>query len=127
MENDLDSLEQPHVKGYSVTIDEQLYKRLEKHIRVLKHIEHKGLTRQKWIMDAIKAKLNKEENLIELPKERYLVLKINEIINAKIDSKVNLQKKFRSYSKKQWLLEAIAEKMESEENIIKTFLDEIGS
>jgi metal-responsive CopG/Arc/MetJ family transcriptional regulator len=128
-DNDIDSLEQPTVKSYSVTIDEQLYKRLERHIRILKYVEQKGLTRQKWIMDAIKAKLHKDEHShhSELPQERFLVLKINKPISEQIESKVNWQKKFRSYSKKQWLIEAICEQLESEEYKTKKFLDELNA
>jgi metal-responsive CopG/Arc/MetJ family transcriptional regulator len=129
MDNDFDSLNQPNVKGYSVTIDEQLYKRIEKHIRILKYIEQKGLTRQKWIMDAVKAKLQKDNQSshTELPKDRYLVLKINKLISEKIESIVSLQKKFRSYSKKQWLLEAICEQLDSEEHKTKKFLDDLNT
>lgn len=128
MENDFEPLE-PNVKGYSVTIDEQLYKRLEKHITVLKHIEQKGLTKQKWIMDAIKAKLNKDNQSdnFEIPKNRYLVLKINAPINSKIESNVSVQKRFRSYSKKQWILEAISEKLNHEEYVTKKFFDQINA
>jgi hypothetical protein len=129
MDNDIDSLEEPKVKGYSVVIDESLYKRLEKHVRILKHFEQTGLTKHKWIMDAIKTKLAKEDKSqdLELPKNRYLVLKINDLINNKIDATVDLQKRFRRYSKKQWLIEAICEQLEAEENKTKQLLGGVNT
>lgn len=130
MNNEFKLPEEPNVKGYTITIDERLYQRLEKHLRILRHIEHKGLSKQKWVMDAIKEKLEKEDcdKNSALPKDRHLVLMLNELINVKIASKVNVQKQFRnSYSKKQWLLEAIYEKLENEEHKTKQFLDELNA
>ena len=125
MTNEFELLEKPSVKGYSVKIDEYLYKRLNKHIRILKHAENKALSTQKWVTDAIIEKLAKTDTE-ELPQDRHLVLKINDPINEKIDSNVEHQKKFRqSYSKKRWFLEAINEKLDREEPKTKKYLEEI--
>lgn len=130
MDNDFELPEEPNAKGYTVKIDEQLFKRLEKHIKVLKRIEQTGISKQTWITDAIKEKLAKDKDPgnMDLPKERHLTLKINDPINEKIDAKVNILKQLQaSYSKKKWLLEAIYEKLESEEPKTKQYLEDLIS
>lgn len=129
MNEDNDLPDKPDLIGYTVKIDEQLHKRLEKHIHVLKHIEHSGQSKQKWITDAVVQKLAKEESekISELPKQRYLVLRLNKPINNKIESKVEYQKQFKAnFNKKQWILEAIYERLEKEEPKTKKFLEEIS-
>jgi hypothetical protein len=128
MNNDFEIPETTKVKNYTVKIDDYLHKRLDKHLRIIKHIEQKGLSKQKWVMDAIHEKLEKDKQPeADLPKDHYLVLKFNEPVSEQIESKVNYQRQFRdSYSKKQWLVAAIYEKLEREEQKAKELLEELA-
>jgi hypothetical protein len=111
--------------GYSIKIDAHLHKKLERHLKILKHLDQQSLSKQKWVMDAVQEKLSAEQNEKEIPKNFFLSLRINVSTNKKIESKVEYEKKFRdSYSKKQWLIEAINEKLEREEQKAKKLLEE---
>lgn len=128
-END-DSLEKPAVINYSVTMDGQLYKRLERHLDILKHAENVGLTRQKWVTDAVLEKIAKEEsqNYSEIPKANFLMVRFLKTISDKISNLVDKQKPFkRNFNKKQWILEAIQEKLEQEEPKTKKFLEKLSN
>jgi hypothetical protein len=107
-----------HIKNYSIRIGERLYIRINKHILFLKHL-NKSQNKQAWIEEAILDKLKKEEEQdgIEcISREKHLSFKIRSQIDTRIEKRVEFIKKIRgSFSKKQWLLEAIYEKLDTEE------------
>ena len=92
------------IKNYSIRIGERLYRRINKHIQLFKHL-NSNQNKQNWIEKAILEKLEKEEgqNVTEyVPPEKHLNFKISSQIDAKIENKVEMIKKFRSsFSKKQ--------------------------
>jgi hypothetical protein len=106
------------IKNYSIRIGERLYKRIYKHIQLLKHL-NKIQNKQSWLEGAIQDKLEREKELdiVDcISPEKHLSFKISSQIDAKIEKKVEIIKKFRSsFSKKQWVLEAIYEKLDNEE------------
>ncbi len=116
------------IKNYSLRIGERFYKRLSKHIHFLKQL-NSIQNKQEWIEQAILAKLRQEEkqDVDEgFPPEKYLSFKISSQINAKIEKRVEVIKKIRgSFSKKQWILEAIHERLDLEEKETKEKAQEL--
>lgn len=111
--------------NHSITIGEHLHKRIEKHIHLLKHLEDQSHTKQKWFISAFLEKIenDKDEDLPSSSKDRHLRFKLEKQLQQKIEKKIGLIKKFRkSYSKKQWFVEAIYEKLESEEEKARKLL-----
>lgn len=110
------------VRNYSLRIGERFYKRISKHIQLLKQL-NSIQNKQEWIEETILIKLKKEEeqDLDEcIPSEKYLSFKIKIQIDAKIEKRVEMIKKIRgSFSKKQWIVEAIYDRLDIEEKAIK--------
>lgn len=106
------------IKNYSIRIGERLYKRITKHIQLLKHLKITQ-NKQRWVERAILEKIERDEKqeIIEcISPEKHLSFKISSHIDAKVEKRVEVIKKLRgSFSKKQWILEAIYEKLEMEE------------
>lgn len=112
------------LKHYSVEIADHLHDRLSKHLRLLSNLGYRS--RQQWVLDALNEKLKKEEaaGVEAISKERRLHLKLDEKIHQELDKRVEIRKKVRrSYSKKQWLVDAISEKLEREEVSTKKKLE----
>ena len=110
------------IRNYSLRIGERLYKRLSKHIQFLKHL-NSIQNKQEWVEGAILSRLKKEE-LQEvdecIPQEKHLSFKISSQIDARVEKRVEAIKKIRgSFSKKQWILEAIHERLDLEEKETK--------
>ena len=115
-------------KSYAIRIDDHLHRKLEKHLKILKFIEHQKQSKQNWIVEAVKDKLKRDLDLKEIPKDKRLVFKIDNTLSKQVSKQVDILKKFKnSYSKKQWFVEAINEKLEKEESKTKEFLEEIQS
>lgn len=115
----LDSL-----KSFSIRIGEHLHKRIAKHIQLLKHVKTRFHTKQKWIAEAFKEKIKNEPKLTseDILREKFLHFKIDKQIYGEIEERVGIIKKFRNFSKKQWMLEAIYEQLEREEQETKNLL-----
>lgn len=112
--------------GYTVSVSPHIFNRLEQHILFVKRLSNRNETRQNWVLEAIKDKLTRDERCHDIPKECRLNLKIDEITAQKLFKRVELIKKFRtSYSKKQWILDAILERLDREEKKIKQQLAEL--
>ncbi len=112
--------------GYSISLGETLHKRIEKHILLLKHHKDPNYTKQIWILDAFQEKLERDGSKEDpaMAKARLLHFKINSIVHEKIQKTVDVMKKSRrSYSKKQWFVEAISEKLEREEKKMRELLE----
>ena len=84
----------------------------------------RGITNQTWISNAIKNKIGKTENILktETPRNKILSVKINPKDLAKITEQVEILKEHTgSYSKTKWLIEAICDQLEEEQNKIAAF------
>lgn len=122
MSNSDDDIQSESIINHSITIGDHLHKRIENHILLLKSLIDRNHTKQKWIITALLEKLKHDEN--NLPsKEKHLRFNVDPHLHNEISKKINYLKKFRkSYSKKQWFLEAIYEKLEREEENTKNML-----
>lgn len=116
-ENDLD-----RYARYTIQIGDSFSERLDRHISLLKLIEKKDLYKQQWVVDAIIEKLKKDEAIPPnaLPKDKHLSLKINKDLRRRIENIVcSLKNVRRTYSAKQWIIEAISEKLSEDEERVK--------
>lgn len=116
------------ISHYSIRVGERFYKRLSKHIQLLKKLKSIK-NKQRWIEETLLMRLKKEEELdLEecIPSEKYLSFKINSQIDAKIEQRVEIIKRVRgSFSKKQWVVEAICDRLDIEEKITKEKAQEL--
>lgn len=124
-----DDLDQ--IKSYTMKVEERLHKKLENHLKILRHIEHHSQTKQQWVIDAIKTKMKREKNISKdmLPHSKRISLRFTTQMDKKIQALVDIQKKLRnsSYSKKQWIADAIYEKLEEEESMAREFLNSLST
>ncbi|KIC71563.1 hypothetical protein DB41_AV00030 [Neochlamydia sp. TUME1] len=105
-------------KSYTFTIGSNLHDKLEKHLFSLKAI-NKKCSKGKWVYEAIAEKL-KLENVGDLSKQRRIQVFLDDNISNEIEKRIQIFKKvYSSYSKKQWILEAIHEKLDRELKLIK--------
>lgn len=101
---------------YTIIISPYIYERLERHILILKKIIDRGMTKQRWLTSAIREKLEKDSSDTQLPKATTLTMKIEEELEKLMLQRIEYIKQFRfSYSKKQWLVDAIIDKLDRDE------------
>ncbi|HEY4832930.1 MAG TPA: hypothetical protein VIH61_10270 [Waddliaceae bacterium] len=122
MENTNDPFDHSKSTRYTIQIGENIAERIDQHLRLLKFLGDKDVKKQKWIKNAILKKLDKEEHIppYELPKEKHLNIDVEKNLRERIERVINsIRKVRRTYSKKQWILEAIAEQLTQEEDVVK--------
>ena len=126
LERKENSFKQNGIKFCSIRVGENLFKRINKHVDTLKKCHDSNYSRSRWINDAIKDKLHKEiqENTISI--DKHLNTRIEIKLLEMIHQQVKVMKKFNSsYSKQKWLLEALSEKLEEEEQLTRKCLNEL--
>lgn len=105
---------------YTITISPHIYERLEKHITILKKLVDRSASKQRWIIEAIKEKLLNDEDSTQPPKATTLNVKIEENLCREVVERIEFIKKFRvSYSKKQWIVDAVLEKLDRDEKEVE--------
>lgn len=106
------------IKVISFRIGKYLDKRIRNHLLSLKYL-NKAEGKMQWLNKAFKKKLEREKNLSAndfISSDSYLGCKIDRELDLEIKKSVDIIKNYRvSYSKKQWILEAIEELLEIEE------------
>ena len=130
MDEDTFTLERVKEKGevgtYTVTISPHVHKRLDKHIFVIKKLIDKGLKKNNWLLSALIEKLEREAPYQEVSPAKTITIKMEPKLEQLILQRVNHIKKLRkSYSKKQWILDAIIDKLDRDEENIDNKLLEI--
>lgn len=117
------------LRSFSIKLGENLYLRFSKHFQLLKYVKKNSQTKKGWIEEAFMEKLEAERELTpdSIKKEKYLHFQINPQLYDKIEQRVSVIKRFRNFSKKQWMVEAIYAKLEKEEqeakNLMQNMLD----
>ena len=105
----------------SVSIGEQLKKKINKHINLLNEPRdrHKKILNQEWLSSAIQTYLDEQDiNSIISPSLSYLTFQVPNELKNRLDDRVELIRKDKStYSKKKLIVEAVQRKIEKEEKI----------
>lgn len=107
-------------KFLSCKVGEYLYNRLENHVRSLKFLDG-NIKKKEWLANALKEKLKrgKSLSLVNIPKEKHVQFPIDDQLHSELTKRLALIKKYRHYTAKQLLLEAIQEQLDREEESIK--------
>lgn len=112
-------------KFCSIRVGENLFNRVKKHIDNLKKCRD-GYSRSQWVNDAIKSKLEKEIQHNTITVDKFLNTRIDVKMIEMMNQQVSIMKKFNnSYSKQKWLVEALSEKLDEEEQSAKQKLQEL--
>lgn len=113
---DEDKVKRNSEGAYSFTISSYIHERLQRHILILKKLVDRSTTKQRWIISAVQEKLTRDASKTLIPKADTLTVKLDEELEASLLKRIEFIKKFRfSFSKKQWLVEAILEKLDKDE------------
>ncbi len=124
-----EDLEADSYSNYCIRVNENIYQKIDRAVRVLKQVDTQGQTKQKWLVESIREKLEIETKLSpdDLPKEKQLNIKLACHLRKKVNKRVELIKKFRtSYSIKQWIMDAIFEKLDRDNDLTKKIIEEIS-
>lgn len=100
---------------YALTINPYLIKKIQKHLALLSAIKLKE-SQSKWVLSAIREKLENEDETDATQREARINVSIDLPTLKELDNRVEIFKKFRrSFSRKQWIIEAISEKLDRDE------------
>lgn len=111
-----------HNDRIGIKVSNRMLRRMQKHISAVNYDKNLDLTQQDWIGKAIEEKLSKElENpLKDVNSIKQISIRIERDLRNQLDQVLeNLKshgRQYRGYSKKSWILDAIEEKLEREEN-----------
>lgn len=116
-------------KNLGFFVSKLLHEKIKKHVYLRKILNKDSTTQKKWVANAIKEKLKREElnNLIKAePPQIFFMVNIPKEDMEKIDRTVNLYKEVlkTTYSRKKWILDAIEEQLDNEkQELEKDFKD----
>ena len=109
-------------KRFSIRINENLHKRFNQHIKCLKNLNK--ITKQNWIEQAFREKLSlQDDSSSGILHDKLIHFKVDEKLFMEMEKIVQMIKKFRVFSKKKWMIDAIYEKLEREEAQAKIELE----
>lgn len=113
------------VKRFTIRIGENLHKRFSKHIWSLKNLNKQSANKQNWIAQAFKEKLaQQDESTHDILSEKMLHFRISIELFEEMSKRVETIRKFRNFTKKEWMLEAIYEKLDRDEQQVRRDLEE---
>lgn len=120
-----DSQEEVENKFLHLQVGEHVYDKIHNHVRKLKYLKNPSLTKRAWLHEAIRDKLNREKKVSDLPRKKYLSIAIDPELNKELEKRIALIRKFIPVSKKSWVLEAILEKLESDQSKVKELSEDL--
>jgi|GEM_PF-5045541 len=105
-----------------IKVSNRLLRRLQRHISVSNYSLKQDLSQQEWIHKAVAEKLEREKNNPEMHHNslKQITIRLNQSLKSQLDKTIDqlksMNNRTKSYSKKSWILEAIEEKLEEEED-----------
>lgn len=129
-------MNQKSTKDYSLRIPNQIHKRIQQHLAILQFLGDNNINQHQWILEAIKKKIanlktNEDQKLdkeAQLSNSKSILIKIDHKVYEQLDKIVNQMKKiYGTFSKKQLILRAIFEHMETEKEIPEELIKHIKS
>jgi hypothetical protein len=104
---------------YAFSINPYLSNKLKKHLHLLNAINLRE-SQSRWVLQAIRERLDNESMDDILEKEVRVNITIDTPTRKALDHRIELCKKCRtSFSKKQWIVEAVAEKLDRDEKKLR--------
>lgn len=111
----------PKLKEYTLRVGKHFHKRIDHHMRLLKYL--KNSNKQQWIQEAVREKLEADENSSEETADKFLHLKFDMDLWKQLEERVEaLRMTHTTMSKKKIIEEAILEKLDREESKSKELL-----
>jgi hypothetical protein len=99
---------------FTFSLSQHLRNKLKRHLILLNAVKLKE-SQSKWVLHAIREKFETESVDEALKNEARITMFIDLPTLKELNQRVNVFKKFRrSFSKKQWIIEAISEKLDRE-------------
>lgn len=115
-------------KHLNFKLGEHLFGRVDKHIRALKYVKKEGFNKKEWMASAIREKLANEDISIDsVPRDKFFNIPVDPHLHDMLERRIEFIKKFRSYSTKQLIQEAIQEKLEREEAKTAKLIEKLHS
>ena len=118
-------------KNIMIKVTEKIYNRVDSHVRILKHLAKYEHSKNSWIVEAVREKLEREKKLknSNIPKDKNLNLTVDVSLDNELQRQIDIIKTFKpqGFSKKQFVLEAIFEKLEAEEPQARELIDQVES
>ena len=115
-----DLLKSAGIRQTSIKLEGKLLKRLEEYIKVLKKKNQPHKTKQGFISEAIEEKfrsLPQRNNNKDNERSKCISLYLHENEYKRLEQQVEISRKTIGYgSKKQWIINAIEEKLQRDEN-----------
>jgi hypothetical protein len=111
-ESEIEDLKPTH---YSLTLPKKLKERLDAHLEILKKLDPPQSKRYYWIIEALKDKLDREENKTDIRQKKHLTVHLDEETLHQIDTRIK-STQMTFYAKKNWIIEAIEEKIKIEKS-----------
>lgn len=109
----------------TIKIKSSLHNKFLNHLQNLKSQNHPERTQKAWILDAILKKMERDAASQGIHKAKHLALKLNEKLFEQLEARIEeISKVIPHYTKKQWILDAIEEKLEAEKEIVKNTFSE---
>jgi hypothetical protein len=113
---------------FPVKVGNHLFSRLVEHINELAFLKNVQISKQDWLAEAIEEKLQSDKDQLgddEQLRQKSVFPKISKRLNDELESRVNVFKQSRiSYSKKQWIVDAIYEKLDRDTRQVKRLIKE---
>ncbi|CUI18213.1 conserved hypothetical protein (plasmid) [Candidatus Protochlamydia naegleriophila] len=125
----LESNESKSQISYCVRLNRTIYYKINDHITIIKRLSNRFLSKNKWIEDAIKEKLEREKILPpEQIREKTVTFSIDRSLNNDIEQRVNFLKSIHnSFSKRKWFEEAFFEKLERDRHKSQELIEKMAS
>lgn len=125
IEENFNQLALPNIKRLPFSVSSHLYEKLTKHLFLLKALKKK-CSQSEWICSAINENLESENVDGDIPKQRKINLSIDEMTFQKLEERVQVYKQiYSSFSKKQWVIEAIYKKLDRDYKQLKEELQKL--
>lgn len=108
-----------YTKHIGMKLSKKEFDQIDAHVKLLNYVSgNDPLHHREWVEDAIREKLDREKefNFRDLPEEKHLSLYLDADLHAQLEERINLLKKVTGgYTKKQWVLAAVMDKLNREE------------
>lgn len=119
------------IKHIGMKLNEYDFDRIDEHVRTLNCFSEKDARhKREWVLDAIREKLDREQefSVRNIPQEKHLSIYMDTDLYTKLDERIELIKKLKGgFTKKQWIMAAVVEKLNREEQNAKALLKKLQS
>ncbi len=103
-------------RAYSIKVRDGIHSQIDRHISLCKVLRKGSVTKQEWILDAIREKLDKEHSPhTESEGWKTIYMKIDLELHNRLEHRIEeIKKVCVGFSRKEWIMEAVQEKMDSQ-------------